>query len=99
MYVLLSIQEKEKIPETKEHRERQPRSNQKLKIMYLMKILMAETDEEHSLTLQQIVEKLNACGVTAERKSLYSDIDNLRLLLFSTLNDAAFFILNGAVSA
>ena len=70
--------EKEKIPETVEHKGRSPRSNQKLKIMYLMKILMEETDEEHYLTLQQIVEKLNAYGVTAERKSLYSDIENLR---------------------
>lgn len=70
---------KEKIPETKEHRERSPRSNQKLKIMYLMKIFMEETDEEHAITLQQIVDKLKFYGVTAERKSLYSDIENLRL--------------------
>ena len=70
---------KEKIPETAEHRERSPRSNQKLKIMYLMKILMQETDEEHAITLQEIVDKLNAYGVTAERKSLYSDIENLRI--------------------
>lgn len=73
------MSDKNKIPESEEHKGRSPRSNQKLKIMYLMKILMEETDEEHSLTLQQIVEKLNAYGVTAERKSLYSDIDNLRL--------------------
>lgn len=56
-----------------------PRSNQKLKIMYLMKILMEYTDEEHDITLAEIVEKLKAYGVTAERKSLYSDIENLRL--------------------
>jgi len=71
--------DKEKIPETAEHRERSPRSNQKLKIMYLMKILMEETDENHAITLQEIVDKLNAYGVTAERKSLYSDIENLRI--------------------
>lgn len=69
----------EKIPETKEHRERSPRSNQKLKIMYLMRILMQETDENHAITLQEIVDKLNSYGVTAERKSLYSDIENLRI--------------------
>lgn len=71
--------EKEKIPETAEHRERSPRSNQKLKIMYLMKILMEETDENHAITLQEIVDKLKSYGVTAERKSLYSDIENLRI--------------------
>lgn len=57
---------------------RGPRSNQKLKIMYLMKILLEETDEEHDLTLNEIVDKLKLYDVTAERKSLYSDIENLR---------------------
>ena len=57
---------------------RGPRLNQKLKIMYLMKIMLEETDEDHDLTLNEIVEKLKAYNVTAERKSLYSDIENLR---------------------
>lgn len=57
---------------------RGPRLNQKLKIMYLMEILLEETDEDHDLTLNEIVEKLKAYNVTAERKSLYSDIENLR---------------------
>ena len=57
---------------------RGPRLNQKLKIMYLMKILLEDTDEDHDLTLNEIVEKLKAYNVTAERKSLYSDIENLR---------------------
>ena len=39
---------------------RGPRLNQKLKIMYLMKILLEETDEDHDLTLNEIVEKLKA---------------------------------------
>lgn len=34
---------------------RGPRSNQKLKIMYLMKILLDETDETHDITLNEIV--------------------------------------------
>lgn len=58
--------EKDKMPETTEHRERFPRSNQKLKIMYLMRILTEETDEDHAITLQEIVEKLKSYGVTAE---------------------------------
>ena len=36
---------------------RGPRLNQKLKIMYLMKILLEETDKDHDLTLNEIVEK------------------------------------------
>lgn len=57
---------------------RGPRSNQKLKIMYLMKILLEETDDTHDITLNEIVRKLKSYNVTAERKSLYSDIENLR---------------------
>mgnify|MGYP000667106675 CR=1 FL=1 len=57
---------------------RGPRLNQKLKIMYLMKILLEETDEDHDLTLNEIVEKLKAYNVTAEGESRYSDIENLR---------------------
>ena len=54
-------------------------NNQKLKILYLMKILLEKTDEIHSITMPQIIAELNAYGISAERKSLYSDIENLRL--------------------
>ncbi|MCR5692317.1 MAG: WYL domain-containing protein [Eubacterium sp.] len=53
-------------------------ANQKLKLLYLMDILLEETDENHGLSLEQITEKLRARGVEAERKSLYNDFDQLR---------------------
>lgn len=59
--------------------DKEPRCNQKLKIMYLMKILMENTDEEHAITLVEIASKLKEYGINAERKSLYSDIENLRI--------------------
>lgn len=52
--------------------------NQKLKIVYLMKILLERTDETHSMTMPEILEALRGYGVTAERKSIYNDIENLR---------------------
>jgi len=52
--------------------------NQKLKILYLMKILLEETDENHALTIQEMIEKLAAFQIKAERKSLYDDIEGLR---------------------
>jgi predicted DNA-binding transcriptional regulator YafY len=52
--------------------------NQKLKLLYLKEILMRETDDQHSLTLPQIVKRLNDYGVNAERKTLYSDFEELR---------------------
>ena len=54
-------------------------ANQKIKILYLMQILLHETDEEHGLTLAQISEMLSARGIDAERKTLYDDIEILRV--------------------
>lgn len=54
-------------------------SNQKLKIMYLMKILLDRTDETHSITMPEIIDALEAYGISAERNSLYNDIENLRV--------------------
>lgn len=55
-------------------------ANQKLKMLYLLEILRRETDEEHPLTLKQIIDLLAQKGISAERKSLYDDIEQLRLL-------------------
>lgn len=44
-----------------------------------MKILLERTDETHSITMPEIIKALEAYGVSAERKSIYSDIENLRL--------------------
>ncbi len=50
----------------------------KLKILYLLKILQEETDAEKDLTMAQIISRLNKYGISAERKSIYTDIDVLR---------------------
>ncbi len=52
-------------------------SKQKLKLLYLAKIMQEETDDEHSLTMPEIIERLNAYGVDANRKSVYDDIEEL----------------------
>ena len=54
-------------------------SYQKLKLMYLAKILFDKTDEEHTLTISEIKEELQKFGISAERKSLYDDIEQLKL--------------------
>ncbi|HAM15208.1 MAG TPA: WYL domain-containing protein [Eggerthellaceae bacterium] len=51
---------------------------QKLKLLYLMRILQEETDPEHGLTMPQILQRLSEEGITAERKSIYRDIIALR---------------------
>lgn len=53
--------------------------SQKLKILYLMQILTEETDEKHSMTAQDLCNKLDMrYGILAERKSIYSDIEILQ---------------------
>lgn len=54
-------------------------TNQKLKLLYLMQILQERTDENHSISMQEILSALEEYGITAERKSIYSDIESLNL--------------------
>ncbi|MCI9314132.1 MAG: WYL domain-containing protein [Lachnospiraceae bacterium] len=55
-----------------------PRSaNQKLKLLYLVKILTEQSDEEHCLSSQALIDALGAYGIKAERKSIYDDIAQL----------------------
>ena len=54
-------------------------SNQKLKLLYLLKILFEESDEEHFLSTSYIIGRLGDYGVFADRKSVYSDIEYLEL--------------------
>lgn len=53
-------------------------SYQKLKPLYIMNYLLQNSDEEHPVTIKQIVEYLGVQGISAERKSIYDDIEALR---------------------
>ena len=53
-------------------------ANQKLKMLYLAKIFSEETDDGHGLTVQEIIARLNAYDVNADRKTLYQDFEELR---------------------
>ena len=56
-----------------------PRSSfQKLKIIYIMEYLLKNSDEDHTVTTNQIIAYLKSHDITAERKTIYSDIDALR---------------------
>jgi len=52
-------------------------SKLKLKPFYIMKILMEQTDEQHPMTVNEIIEELTKFEISAERKSIYADIDLL----------------------
>ncbi len=53
-------------------------SKSKLKLLYLKRILEEETDEEHGLTMTQLIDRLHAYEIPAERKGVYRDIETLR---------------------
>ncbi|MGN0688482.1 MAG: helix-turn-helix transcriptional regulator [Oscillospiraceae bacterium] len=52
---------------------------QRLKILYLYQILTKYTDENHALTMPEIIAKLESYGISAARKALYEDIEALKL--------------------
>lgn len=52
--------------------------NQKTKLLSLVRIFEMETDENHPITIKQLIEKLESSGTPADRKTLYSDIEELR---------------------
>jgi predicted DNA-binding transcriptional regulator YafY len=53
-------------------------SHQKLKLLYLMKILNEQTDETHALSVQEMITALARYEIKAERKSIYDDLDALQ---------------------
>lgn len=53
-------------------------SEKKKKLLCLLQILLSETDSEHTLTLPELLQRLESMGVPAERKSIYDDIETLR---------------------
>ena len=53
-------------------------ANQKLKILYVMDWLLADTDDSRGLTPAEILLRLENAGIKAERKAIYDDIETLR---------------------
>ena len=51
--------------------------HQKLKIIYIMQMLLEQTDEQHMLSAKDLIDGLAAYGISAERKSIYDDIQAL----------------------
>ena len=50
-------------------------ANQKLKLLLLRQYLERNSDEAHPVTTAQLLEYLASEGISAERKSIYSDLE------------------------
>ncbi len=51
--------------------------NQKLKLLYLARIMQEQTDDSHGLTMPEIIKELAKYDIEAQRKSVYDDLDAL----------------------
>jgi len=55
-------------------------SNQKTKLLHLYRILLEKTDEEHPISVKDLIDELARYDVRAERKSIYDDMETLRAI-------------------
>lgn len=51
--------------------------NQKLKLLYIVEILEKESDEEHPMSTQELINRLAEFDIKAERKAIYNDMECL----------------------
>lgn len=59
--------------------------DQKMKPLLIYDILKRETDENHPMTTGELVARLEALGIAAERKSIYEDIKSLNKFGYEVL--------------
>lgn len=55
-------------------------TNQKFKLYRLAQIMLKMTDDEHYITMPEIIEALGKYEITADRKSIYNDLRDLEVL-------------------
>lgn len=67
--------------------------NQRIKILRVLDILRSETDETHLLSAARIAAILRESGISAERKSVYDDIEALRAEGYDIIRTARGFYL------
>lgn len=53
-------------------------ANQKLKALYILKILEEKTDDKHAISIPELIDELEKYDISAERKSIYRDIKILQ---------------------
>lgn len=52
-------------------------AGQKLKLLYIIKLLTENTDENHPVSTAEIIAYLESNGIHSERKSIYDDMEKL----------------------
>ena len=74
-------------------------ANKKLKLLYLARYLREETDERHPRTVQDMIAYLEHQGISAERKSIYDDLEALRQQIMRDAEEArSYFAQSGIIA-
>ena len=64
-------------------------NSRKIKLLKMWEILKSQTDEEHPISTNELIEKLALEGIEVDRKILYSDIDLLNKNGYEVLTERA----------
>ena len=68
---------------------------QKLKLLYLRDYLLRNTDEQHPVTMKQMIAYLDQNDIPAERKSIYTDIELLRTYGMDIIQESGNYYVGG----
>lgn len=66
--------------------------NQKRKTLEIARLLMEKSDEQHKLSMRDILEHLQGLGMNAERKSVYNDIELLSESGLDIARDGGYYL-------
>ncbi len=53
-------------------------NNHKMALLYMMRILLEQTDDDHALNASQLIEMLGEYGCEADRRTIYSNVEILQ---------------------
>ena len=66
--------------------------NQKRKTLEIARLLMEKSDEQHKLSMRDILDYLQGLGINAERKSIYNDIELLCEAGLDIARDGGYYL-------
>lgn len=68
----------------------------KLRTLYIMDLLLEKSDEDHRVAIKEMLEMLESNGINADRKTLYDDIETLKIwgmdILYSKEKPAGYYV-------
>ena len=79
--------------------EEKQKNDQKMKPYLVYEYLMRYSDANHVVSANELVGYLQECGISAERRSIYKDIEEINKALLLTQRDDGLILLTRYASA